>query len=113
MKKTPKLDLNSFDFEGSNHDKLFLANYHELRKTYEELFYEELKESAEKAWLSGDDWKIFVKHALSWDDYTDFFKFGKMNISNILRFVKKISNIFQKIVLKLCSKQGFLTMKLA
>ena len=49
MKKTPKLDLNSFDFEGSNHDKLFLANYHELRKTYEELFYEELKESAEKA----------------------------------------------------------------
>lgn len=74
MKKTPKLDLNSFDFEGSNHDKLFLANYHELRKTYEELFYEELKESAEKAWLSGDDWKIFVKHALSWDDYTDFFK---------------------------------------
>ncbi len=74
MKKKPKLDLNSLNFEGSNHDKLFLVNYHELRKAYEELFYEELKESAEKAWLSDSDWKVFVKCALSWDDYTDFFK---------------------------------------
>lgn len=74
MKKRPKFDLNSINFELSKGQQLFLNHYHQLLDFYEELFYEELKESAEKVWLSGPDRKSFVKHALDWDEYTDFFK---------------------------------------
>lgn len=48
MKKRPKFDLNSINFELSKGQQLFLNHYHQLLDFYEELFYEELKESAEK-----------------------------------------------------------------
>ncbi len=74
MKKRPKFDLNSINFELSKEQQLFLNHYHQLLDFYEELFYEELRDTAKEAWLSNSDWKRFVKNAMSRDEYTDFFK---------------------------------------
>jgi len=56
----------------SPEEELFFEKYRDVYWIYRNLFYEELKDTAEEVWLSNIDRKELVNHG-NWDDYTDFF----------------------------------------
>ena len=56
----------------SPEEELFFEKYREVYWIYKNIFYEELKDTAEEIWLSKIDRKELAQHG-DWDDFTDFF----------------------------------------